>query len=137
MAGATFAPTQPRWRAVPQLARTGEGEKAPCMCIRLRDLSQGALLHVVCALLAGPMKAGQIARRTGKSLATVRRALAVLDEKFHLVTAVPDGRWPIWRLRDTRQVEPSLPDPAPTADRDCPGDRPDLATNSEGEDPAP
>ncbi len=97
------------------------------MCIRLRDLSQGALLHVVCALLAGPMKAGQIARRTGKSLPTVRRALAVLDKEFHLVIALPDGRWPIWCLRE----------PAPTADRDCSGDRPDLATNSEGEDPAP
>ena len=80
------------------------------MPIRLRDLSQGALLHVVVALLAGPMKAEQIARKTGKSHETVQRALEILDSEFKLVTAVPDGRWPIWSLRDTSQLELPLPD---------------------------
>jgi hypothetical protein len=79
------------------------------MTIRLRDLSQGALLHVVVALLSGPMKADQIARKTGKSHETVQRALAALDSEFGLVTAVPDGRWPIWSLRDTSQLELGLP----------------------------
>ena len=89
--------------------RNKGGKSGHPMTIRLRDLSQGALLHVVCALLAGPMKAEQIARRTGKSHETVQRALATLDEEFHLVTAVPDGRWPIWCLRDTSQLELPLP----------------------------
>ena len=75
------------------------------MPIRLRDLSQGALLHVVVALLAGPMKAEQIARKTGKSLDSVQRALAALDSEFRLVIAVPDGRWPVWCIRDAGQLE--------------------------------
>ena len=75
------------------------------MPIRLRDLSQGALLHVVVALLAGPMRAEQITRKTGKSHESVQRALETLDSEFGLVTAVPDGRWPIWSLRDTSQLE--------------------------------
>ncbi len=79
------------------------------MTIRLRDLSQGALLHVVCALLAGPMKADQIVRRTGKSPESVQRALAVLADELDLVTGVPDGRWPIWSLRDTSQFQLPLP----------------------------
>ncbi len=79
------------------------------MPIRLRDLSQGALLHVVVALLAGPMKVDQIALKTGKSHDSVWRALAALDREFGLVTAVPDGRWPIWSLRDTSQLELALP----------------------------
>jgi hypothetical protein len=79
------------------------------MTIRLRDLSQGALLHVVVALLGGPMKTEQIVIKTGKSHDTVERALAVLDAEFGLVTAVPDGRWPIWMLRDTSQLELPLP----------------------------
>jgi hypothetical protein len=86
------------------------------MNIRLRDLSQGALLHVVVALLAGPMRAEQIARKTGKSPDTVRRTLATLDSEFGLVTSVSDGRWPIWSLRNTSQLELELanrPDPDP------------------------
>ncbi len=79
------------------------------MRIRLRDLSQGALLHVVVALLAGPMKAEQIARKTGKSPESVQRALAVLDSEFRLVTAMADGRWPVWSIRDRSQIELPLP----------------------------
>jgi hypothetical protein len=78
------------------------------MPIRLRDLSQGALLHVVMALLAGPMKVEQIARKTGKSRVTVQHALETLDREFGLVAAVPDGRWPVWSLRDTSQLALTL-----------------------------
>ena len=55
---------------------------------------------LVCALLAGPMKAEHIARRTGKSIPTVQNALETLLSEFHIVVAIPEGRWPLsWRLQ--------------------------------------
>jgi hypothetical protein len=105
------------------------------MTIRLRDLSQGALLHVVVALLAGPMKADQIARKTGKSPETIQRALAALDQEFHLITAVPDGRWPVWSLRDTSQLALDFPNGLKAVDDPAgssPGEPANIGVNGSG-----
>ncbi len=64
----------------------------------LRELKQGALLHVLIALLIyGPGTKDDLRRRTGWSAEAVADALDVLTRApYQLVAAYPGGRWPMW-----------------------------------------
>jgi len=69
----------------------------------LRDFKQGALLHVLVALIRfGPSGKDRLHRKTGWSDEAVQDALDVLmDADYNLVIAMSQGRWPIYAATAT------------------------------------
>ena len=63
--------------------------------VKLRELKDGALLHVLVGLLRhGPCKKAHLGIKTGWSPEAIQSA----DPDYGLVYCMPNGRWPIWGL---------------------------------------